>query len=262
MLMFFFSKVLSFFVFPVGAACLLIAFSIFAQLSHRYRLAIIANAAALTVLWLLGSRLIAGTLLRPLEMRNVPAAPIPSADAIVVLGGCTESGTSPQPTVHLIQGADRLTYAAMLYKEHKAPIVVLSGGGGSKGFPEAAQMAEILQIFGVPQSAIFEESSSRNTHENAVNVKPLLEAHQVHSVLLVTSAAAMPRALAAFRRQGINASPAPTDFLSTEITPLDQIENSRGFVRQVYPDSSTLDESTRALKEYFGLLGYRLAGWI
>jgi uncharacterized SAM-binding protein YcdF (DUF218 family) len=61
-------------------------------------------------------------------------------------------------------------------------------------------------------------------------------AHQIHRVLLVTSAAAMPRALAVFKREGMDVVPAPTDFLSTDITPLRSMRSPRGIVRQLYPD--------------------------
>ena len=72
----------------------------------------------------------------------------------------------------------------------------------------------------------------------------------------------MPRALAAFTREGVECIPAPTDFLSTNIASISSLKDARGIVRQIYPDSETLDESTKAVKEYFGLVGYRLAGWI
>src|SRR5271163_4453369 len=127
--MFFLSKALSLFVLPLGAACFLIGVSIVGQLAKRFRLAITANITALAILWLMGSRLIAGALLRPLEMRITPPGPLASADAIVVLGGCTEASLSLQSTPHLTQGADRLVYAAQLYREHRAKLIVLSGGG-------------------------------------------------------------------------------------------------------------------------------------
>ena len=120
--MFFVSKVLSFFVFPLGAACLLIGFALAAQFYRHFRLAMIANLAALVVLWLMGSRIVAGALLRPLEMHNLPPSPMPSADAIVVLGGCTEAAFPPQPTVHLVQGADRIVYAAELLSRAQGAI--------------------------------------------------------------------------------------------------------------------------------------------
>jgi uncharacterized SAM-binding protein YcdF (DUF218 family) len=93
--------------------------------------------------------------------------------------------------------------------------MVLSGGGRpwNKGLPpESEQMAEIMQMLGVPRSAILEESASRNSHENAAYTSRVLLAHHLHRILLVTSAMAMPRALAPFRHQGIDAIAAPTDF--------------------------------------------------
>ena len=40
-------------------------------------------------------------------------------------------------------------------------------------------MAELLQIMGVPASAILQESGSRNTHENATLVERLRAAHHL-----------------------------------------------------------------------------------
>jgi uncharacterized SAM-binding protein YcdF (DUF218 family) len=73
----------------------------------------------------------------------------------------------------------------------------------------------------------------------------------------------MPRALAAFRHQGIDAIAAPTDF-----TP-GLGEDSRGALSKLevdalepLPNPGSLDESSAALHEYIGLIQYRLAGWI
>jgi len=263
---FFLSKFLPTLFFPLGMACLFIAVSLIAQVRNRSRIAIAANLAALAILCLMGNRAVTGLLARPLETRDIPAGPPPQADAIVVLGGVTGPAVPPQPTVHLRGGADRLTYAAELYRTHKAALVVLSGGGmpwneGSP--PESAQMAEIMQMLGVPRSAILEESASRNSHENATYTSRLLLAHNLHRVLLVTSAMTMPRALAAFRHQGIDAIAAPTDFATSTG------EDSRSGVSELevdalnlLPNPHSLDESSAALHEYIGLALYRLAGWI
>ena len=127
-MVFLLSKFLPPLFFPLVMACLLIAFSLIAQVRKRSRMAIAANLAALAVLCLMGNRAVSHLLLRPLETRNIPAGPLPQADAIVVLGGVTGPAFPPQPTVHLTGGADRLTYGAELYRAHKAPLVVLSGG--------------------------------------------------------------------------------------------------------------------------------------
>jgi uncharacterized SAM-binding protein YcdF (DUF218 family) len=263
---FFLSKFLPTLFFPLGMACLLILASVIAQIRNRSRIAIAANLAALAILCLMGNPAISHLLVRPLETHDIPSGPLPQADAIVVLGGVTGPALPPQPTVHLMGGADRLTYGAELYRTHKAPLVILSGGGRpwNKGLPpESDQMAEIMQILGVPRSAILEESASRNSHENAAYISRLLLAHHFQRILLVTSAMTMPRALAAFRHQGIDAIAAPTDF-----TP-GLGEDSRGTLSELevdaielLPNPGSLDESSAALHEYIGLIQYRLAGWI
>jgi uncharacterized SAM-binding protein YcdF (DUF218 family) len=263
---FFLSKFLPVLFFPLGMACLLMAISLVAQIRRRSRIAIASNLAALAILCLMGNRTVSHLLVRPLETRNLPAGPLPQADAIVVLGGVTGPALPPQPTVHLGEGADRLTYAAELYRAHKAPLVVLSGGGKpwNKGLPpESAQMAEIMQMLGVPPSAILEESASRNSHENAVYTGRFLLAQNLHKVLLITSAVTMPRALAAFRHQGIDAIAAPTDFITSlvEDSP-GGIPGVEADILELPPNTRSLDESGAALHEYVGLFVYRLAGWI
>ncbi len=128
----------------------------------------------------------------------ITSGPIPTADAIVVLGGVAGPAFLPQPIVHLGCDGDRLVYAAKLYQEGKAPVVVVSGGvmqwDKSLG-PESEQTAELLRVMGVPASAILQETDSRDSHENAPLVKQLLAAHHLRRILLVTSAATMPHAL-------------------------------------------------------------------
>jgi uncharacterized SAM-binding protein YcdF (DUF218 family) len=118
-------------------------------------------------------------------------------------------------------------------------------------------MAEIMQMLGVPCAAFLEESASRNSHENAAYTGHLLLAHNLHRILLVTSAIAMRRALAAFRLQGIDAIAAPTDF-----TPGLGEDSRSGDTLNLPPSPHALEESSAALHEYVGLVLYRWAGWI
>ena len=136
---FFCTKFLPVLFYPLGMACLFIIVSLVAQIRNRSRMAIAANLTALTILCLMGNPAVSHLLVRPLETRDIPSGPLPQADAIVVLGGVTGPALPPQPTIHLTGGADRLTYGAELYRAHKAPLVVLSGGGmpWNKGLPES-----------------------------------------------------------------------------------------------------------------------------
>lgn len=271
-IVFFLSKFLPALLSPVAFVCFLLAVSIFALYRRSYRLAATANFAALAILLILGNPLFEGVLLKPLELRDLAPNPLPTADAIVVLGGVTSPAFAPQPIVHLGGGADRVTYAVKLYREGRAPLIVLSGAGmpWNSDLPsEAEQMAELLRIMGVPASAIVKETGSHDTHENAAYIKPVLAARHLRRILLVTSAVSMPGSLAAFRHENIDAVPAPVDF----VTPGLDAELSASHVRDqvgwletialfMIPNPETLTQVDRALHEYLGLLVYRVNGWI
>ena len=79
--------------------------------------------------------------------------------------------------------------------------------------------------------------------------------HNLHKVLLVTSAIRMPRALAVFRSLGTKAIPAPTDFTTRERPA------ALNFIGVVVPFGSC-GYLSAAVHEIVGLVGYRLAGWI
>ena len=134
---------------------------------------------------------------------------------------------------------------------------------------EADQMAELLEIMGVPASAVLEEAGSHNTRENAAFVRPMLAARHLRRILLVTSAVSMPRALAVFQHENIDAIAAPADFVTPGLSA--ELSASRGrhradwlekIVLLVIPDSESLNQVGRALHEYVGLLVYRVYGWI
>lgn len=270
-MMFFLSKLLPSLLSPVALVCILIAVSLVALYRRSYRLAATADLAALAILLILGNPLFERMLLRPLEVHNLPSNPLPAADAIVVLGGVTSPAFAPQPIVHLGGGADRLTYAAKLYHEGKAPLIILSGAGMpcNRDLPsEADQMAELLEIMGVPASAIIKETGSHNTHENAVYMKPVLAARQLRRILLVTSAVSMPRALAAFRHENIDAIAAPADFVTPGLyaelsasRARDRTEWLQVITLLMIPNPESLSQVDRALHEYAGLLVYRVYGW-
>src|SRR6266851_6298854 len=171
---------------------------------------------------------------------------IPQVDAIVVLGGGSGRAYPPQPVVHLGAGGDRLVYATALYKEGRAPLVVFSGNRF-----ESAEMEEVMEMMGVPRTAMLEQDAPlQNTYGAARDLKPALISHNVRRVLVVTSAIRMPRALAVFRRLGISAVPAPTDF----ITRTDPAKQPADSAAAVLPNMGSLGVSTAAIHEFLGLV--------
>jgi uncharacterized SAM-binding protein YcdF (DUF218 family) len=201
---------------------------------------------------------------RSLEWKYKYYNDLPQAEAIVVLGGGTKSRIDPKLMIDLgIQG-DRVIYGGKLYLQKKAPLIIVTGGRLEwlgEGLSEAAEMTKILQKMGIPASAIIQENKAINTYENAVNVRQILNKLGINKVLLVTSALHIPRSLMIFKHQGIDAIPAPTDFLvSNEST---FFENSFQInLISSFPDLGSLYQTTIALKEYIGIIVYKLKGWL
>jgi uncharacterized SAM-binding protein YcdF (DUF218 family) len=263
------SKFLPLFVYPLGLACVLLALALVLYRRPRWRTALVA--VSLAALWLGGNRIVTMSLMRSLEERHLPSAAVRAydvrADAIVVLGGGARSYAYPRPTIEMNEAGDRLFYAARLYRQGVAPYLLLSGGQtlivGPARVPEAESMAEVLVEIGVPREALWLESASRNTYENGVEAAAILRRAGIERVVLVTSASHMPRAVAVFDKAGLEVIPAATDFQVTQedwayytrLDPLIQLGN-------LLPRAVDLERTTRALKEYIGIVMYRLQGWL
>ncbi|MBD1904752.1 YdcF family protein [Funiculus sociatus GB2-A5] len=260
----FLSKLLPLFFYPLGLACVLMVVALVLWWK-RSRWTPIPISLALIALLVGSNGWVSNALMRSLEWQNLPAAELPSAEAIVILGGATKPASPPRSGVDLSEEGDRVLYGAELYRKGKAPLVIASGGRidwRRSGASESGDMAVILETLGVPKDAILQDPTSLNTYENAVNVRQILRARGIRQVLLVTSAFHMPRSLLIFKRQGIEAIAAPTDFLVTQAELREPNSSIQSTVLNVLPDAERLQRSTRALKEYIGIVIYRLRGWL
>jgi uncharacterized SAM-binding protein YcdF (DUF218 family) len=217
--------------------------------------------SAFILLLLFSSHPVSQLLLRSLEDQypQPPVESIPKADAIVVLGGGTSRGpASPGQAPELAQSTDRLFFAARLFCSEKAPLVLFSGGtfsflGSRPQGSEAKVAAQLLKEWAVPNEAILLEAQSRNTRENALFSRQILQSRGAPHILLVTSAFHMPRASAAFWKLGFQVIPVPADF---------QPRDDEGLLLSFLPDAQSLAKSELALKEWLGMLVYRLRGWV
>ncbi|XGV97971.1 MAG: YdcF family protein [Leptolyngbya sp. BL-A-14] len=258
------SKLLPLFFYPLGLTCVLLLVSL-VLLWRRSRWT--ALPIVLSLLLLLGGSngWVGEWLVHSLEVQHLPPALVPQADAIVILGGCTKPALPPRPWVEVSEAGDRVLYGAKLYREGKAPRIILSGGriNWKDGGPaESDDMAQLIETMGVPKSAILQDPTSLNTYENAVNVKQIMTAQGIRRILLVTSAIHMPRSLLIFKHLGIDAIAAPTDFTTTNRDWQELQGSTQAAVLNLLPEIDRLQHTTRALKEYLGLLVYRLKGWL
>ncbi len=258
------SKLLPLFFYPLGLACVILVVALL-TIWKRPRTAAFCIAFALLILLGTSNAWVSRYLVRSLEWQNIPSTQLPTAEAIVVLGGATRSAFLPRPTVDLSESGDRVIYAAQLYRQKKAPFIILSGGRiewFGKGTPESQDMAAILSSIGIPAQALIQEPDSLTTYQNAVNVKKILESRGIKKVLLITSAIHMPRSLLIFQKQNIDVIPAPTDFLVSYGELQELTSTPKSAILNLIPDTTNIDQFTSALKEYIGIVVYRLRGWL
>jgi len=259
------SKLLPLLIYPLGLACLLIVLVLILEKNHMWYRGWLF--AVLAILLLSGNRWVSYGLARSLEWRNLPPETTPSAEVIVLLGGGTESADPPRPMTEVNSAGDRVLYAAKLYRDGAAPNILVSGGNlgfsTSRGTTPGEEMREILLLTGVPQSAIWEQTQSENTYEDAVYSAEILAERGIDEIILVTSAIHMPRAKALFEKQGLTVIPAPVDFTVTEQNWESVFQPSIGEVFiHLLPNASALGLTTNALKEYLGFAVYSLRGWL
>jgi uncharacterized SAM-binding protein YcdF (DUF218 family) len=261
-------KLLPFFIYPLGLTLLLCIAALALSFGGRVRALRMSIALAVTLLWLASTPLIASLLTMSLEnqTRSVPLESILPKDVVIVLGGglaqpadLGSTGDRLMQTALLFRaGSDRVVQAAFLWRARKAHMVIVSGGNlpwtrASVSTPEASLAAKILVAYGVPADSVIVEGNSRTTHENAINTAAIFRERHFRSGLLVTSAFHMPRALASFRKAGLDVTAWPADLHN----PYPLVSSVFDFV----PNAGALTATTAAIKEWFGLAVYRLRGW-
>lgn len=260
----FLTKFLPLFLYPLGLAFFLGVLALLLYRQPRWQRGTLM--LALLLLWLGSNRWVAIGLSRSLEWRYLPGDALPQAGAIVILGGGTDPVEYPRTSVEVNGAGDRVLYGAQLYRQGLADHILLTGGRISwmgSGPTPAEEMATLLERLGVPEDALWLENQSRNTYENAVNSRKILDENGIHKILLVTSALHMPRALALFKSQELDVVPAPTDYSVT----FGDWERLKGAslpvqILNLVPSADNLSSVTSALKEYIGILFYRLQGVI
>jgi len=247
------SKILDLAVAPLTWALALLVLA--GLLRGRGRLPLALGAAALAVLYVFSLGTVAERLSRLAEAGATRTfRPEAAYDAAVVLTGFVDASASRASGETELTGAvDRLTRAFELFREGRVRVLVLSGGNVSPapGEPvEAERLSGLLQRWGVPADRIVVEPRSRNTRENALETARVVAERNLPSLLLVTSALHMPRALGCFRAVGLAPDTLPVDRRASD-------GRGDGWV----PRADALAESTDVLRELTGRLAYRVAGY-
>lgn len=257
-------KIVSQFLNPVSIGLEILVLGLFCLwATKRQRLGKIVVTLGTMFLLLLSLSFIPAKLLTPLEGRY-PALLHPealswqgSANAaspkwVVVLGGGHVSDPRLPVNSQISQAAlGRVVEGVRLYKAIPGSKLLLSGGGTHDPVPEADVMARIAVFLGVKPQDITLERDSRDTEDEAVMIAKMVGAQKI---ILVTSAAHMPRSVALFKKHGLQPIPAPADYL---------VKQARGFdLDRFFPNAGPLRQVESAWHEYLGLAWAWLRGSI
>ncbi len=157
------------------------------------------------------------------------------AQAVVVLGG----GILPQaPEYQQPQAAsstaERLRYGLKVARESQLPLAFAGGVGwaaaGQGQHPSEAEVAQMLAQES-KQSIRWLDDRSRDTSENARQMRALMQSERIERIVLVTHAWHMPRSLRHFEQAGFEVIAAPMGFVRPRTRPLlEWLPSARGLL--------------------------------
>jgi uncharacterized SAM-binding protein YcdF (DUF218 family) len=188
----------------------------------------------------------------PLE-RNFTTVPIlpERVDGII-----TSCGINPFLTLESGQPAftdegETLTSAVALARVYPAAKLVFSGGGSSLLYPHISEASAAAIFFaeqGIDPSRLHFDDKSRGTMEKAHHCLAMIKPPASATWILIASAMRMPRTLAAFQSVGWDILPYPVD------------HRFPGWKYLEFNLDHSLTLTWSALKEWLGLVAYRLSG--
>jgi uncharacterized SAM-binding protein YcdF (DUF218 family) len=185
---------------------------------------------------------------------------------IIILGGAIrgEDIAIDRGEVSLRSSAERITKSLELIKKYPEKPFIFTGSShrmDPRGMSEADAFKQLIGEQGLAeqtQGKAFYENQSRNTYENAVYSKKIIDAidqlpadQQANPWLLVTSASHMYRSLKIFEKQGIAVIPVPVDYQTAHTLQWREFDLTEGAFLW-----------NKLLHEYIGIAAYQLTGKI
>lgn len=185
---------------------------------------------------------------------------------IIILGGAIEGEdvAVDRGEISLKSSAERVTKGLELIRKYPDKPFIFSGFSGRvnpRGMSEADAFKQLIQEQGlgdITNTTAFYENQSRNTYENAVYSKKIIDAiypqsldHQLKPWLLVTSASHMYRSVKIFEKQGIQVIAVPVDYQTANTLQWREFDLTEGAFLW-----------NKLLHEYIGIAAYQLTGKI
>ncbi|WP_209330185.1 YdcF family protein [Lunatimonas salinarum] len=254
---FYISQLFSFLVMPLTSVIILL---LAGQFMRKRKWKIWFQVAGLILLLIVSNNFLANLVINYWEPPFKPIAELPHYEVGIVLTGVTNLNKTAEDRTFFAHGADRATQAVQLYNEKKLGKILISGGQGLDPVNdqrEARKLAEFMVVAGVPPEDIIVEDAAKNTRENALFTKEMLESHHYsidQTYLLITSAFHMYRAEGCFKKVGVKVDTFPVDYYGN-----DRILDYKGIVQ---PNPNAILIWHKLVKEWLGITMYRLVGYM
>ena len=246
---------------PIGFVwgCLVVLTVLLIRKKHHRLAAALGALAAL--IWTVGATPLPGSLLASIEHPwvGVKRAELPTADAVVLLGGFLAPSREEVAQVHFNMSADRAVGALELIRLEKSKTLVVSGSAftsDGESFVEADLFKQLVDERRLGGPEVISLGGCKHTRHEAEKVAKLAQDRGWKRILLVTSANHMRRAAAVFRTTtSLEVIPAPGAFLtSASIVTQDSVD--------VVPRAAGFVKLETFLHEHIGWRIYRWRGWI
>ena len=251
---FIFSKILAFLISPLIWVFALFLLALFGKDKTRKKKLYIASAI---ILYVFSNSFLVDEAMRAWEVTTPDLKPTQKYEYAILLGGMIRYDAR-QARPQFLRSADRLFQVLPLLGNKQVKKVIITGGSGSINHPEEKE-ASILKKYllkcGYADSSFIIENESRNTLENALFTKHLLDSlHIQDSTLFITSAFHLRRAKGCFNKVGIK---------NIVLYPTDRYSGPRKYELDhlFIPNTGALETSTLLLHEMFGWLIYKIQGY-
>ena len=250
---FIFSKLLAFIITPLVWIIVLLFFSVFSKNEKRKKKCLYWG---LGLVLFFSNSFIFDEFVRLWEVPATHFEDLKTCDAGIVLGGMSSYDGEMQ-RVQFYRGVDRLLQAVELYRRGTIKKIIFTGGSGSILHPEMKEgnyINRYLLYMGIPSKDFLIESESKNTRENALFTKALLEKEKITgSCMLITSAFHMRRSLGCFEKAGVVVEGYSTD----------RYGGGRKFEFDYLfiPNISAMNDWNMLLHECTGFIIYKMMGY-
>ena len=227
-------KIVSAFIMPLPIGLFIALIGLYYLYKNHYVKAKILLSISFLFITIISYNPFANVMLAPLENQYKKLTNIPQdINYILLLGGDRKN-----------RGWEVLR----LHNQLPNAKIITSGYKAKYSIAEATRTANILKQIGIPSKSIIIHNKPKDTKEEANAIKKLLGKEKF---ILVTSAYHMPRAMALFKKGGLNPIAAPTDF---KIKPYNTAISM--------PDGNSLKHTQLAWHEYLGKLWSKIRGQI